>query len=75
MRKDHAKKTSEAGKTLSSAVRGKLQKTVVLSETGRPKMISEIGRFPAKMGGLESLHKYCWICNTVNPICDIQVIS
>ena len=57
MTRDHAKKTSEAGKSLSSFARGKLQKKNgrILSENGRPEMIAVNGRFPAETGGLESL--------------------
>ena len=57
--KDPAKKTSEAGKTLSSFTRGKLPKKKknrrILSENGRPETIAEKGTFRAKTGVLESL--------------------
>ena len=55
--KDRAKKTSEAGKTLSSSARGKLhiKGQIILSKNKRPEMIGKNGRFQAKMGGLKSL--------------------
>ena len=52
-RKDRAKKTDEARKTLSSFARGKLQKTG--EYWGGQKQSPKTGSFPAKMGGLESL--------------------
>ena len=55
--KDCAKKTSEAGKSLSSFARGKLQNNGgIFNENGRPEMITENRRFPDETGGLESLY-------------------
>ena len=47
--KDRSKRTSEAGKSLSSFARGR-----ILRENVRPEMITENGRLPAETGGLES---------------------